>query len=335
MHVRIGKGADSRSGELRSPVLDVRVLPKGSVSGVRSPDAAVPTRSRQRVSARGVAEPIVKSAADLRLPPNLPTGRAPCRRPSSGLTPAQRSTGSPAGGLNIAHEAVDRHRSGLARSRRLPLAPPGWRAAGGHLRRARTALQPLRERARRPRHRQGRRRVRARRPDPGALRRRARNAEEPRASSVRSSPPSGRSRSGRGWRSAERGSSSRRSCSTSARWPGIRDALPDLEHVIVVGEGGRADGRPRHARLRRPDRHASTSSTIGATDSGGSRAPPLHERDDGHAKGRRPRARGGRRAPRTGTLRSTSTRRTSSGARPTPAGSPARRTGSSRRSRTA
>ena len=56
----------------------------------------------------------------------------------------------------------------------------------------------------------------------------------------------------------------------------------------------------------------------------------------GHAEGRRARARGGRRAPRDRRgSRSTSTPTTSSGARPIRAGSPARRTASSRRSRTA
>ncbi len=113
--------------------------------------------------------------------------------------------------------------------------------------------------------------------------------------------------------------------------------LPSLEHVLLVGDAGQPTNVPGHARLPVAARAAASPAfAIAPTDPEDTGAAALHERHDGDAQGRDPRARGGRRASRhRHASRSTCTPRTSSGARPIRAGSRAPRTASSRRSRTA
>ena len=75
----------------------------------------------------------------------------------------RRSTACPAAGLNIAHEAVDRHaRPAAARPRGAALARRDGDGARRHLRRAAARDRPLRQRARGARRRRGRARLRAR-----------------------------------------------------------------------------------------------------------------------------------------------------------------------------
>ena len=116
------------------------------------------------------------------------------------------------------------------------------------------------------------------------------------------------------------------------RWPALRDELPDLEHVLVVG------GRRARTRDRSPDgcRPSLRRLHDPADRPGGPRAAALHQRHHRQAQGRRPRARGGGRPSRHRAVRPRpAAPATCSGAPPTRAGSPARRTASSRRSRTA
>ena len=112
----------------------------------------------------------------------------------------------------------------------------------------------------------------------------------------------------------------------------IRDALPQLEHVVIVDPDAEAtdlEGTQGFARLMDD---ASDAFSIADTDPEDMALAPLHQRDDGHAEGRDPRPRSGRRPLRNRrSSRSTFIPTTSSGAPPTPAGSPAPRTASSRR----
>ena len=187
---------------------------------------------------------IVKSAADLRLPPNLsrvesvPAGRV------LGAQPAQRSTGCPAEDLNIAHEAVDRHRDRASlRSLAFRWLRRNGRATGDDLRRARATLEPLCNALDSLGDRQGRRRGRAGRSDPGALRGGPRHPEEP----ERVLSPLLCLRAGAAtdasMRSAERRVLAHNRAPLRAQGGGSPRfaARPRARHL--VGEGGRADRR--------------------------------------------------------------------------------------------
>ena len=126
-------------------------------------------------------ETITKDLSTLTVTPNLVDYDA-VRTPDFWERARASSTDCPAGGgLNIAHEAVDRHAGGAAgRAIGAALARQGRGGARPHLRRA-ARVRPTRfanvlDGARR---RQGRPRRRARRAHPGALRRGARHAQEP------------------------------------------------------------------------------------------------------------------------------------------------------------
>ena len=115
----------------------------------------------------------------------------------------------------------------------------------------------------------------------------------------------------------------------------VRAQMPALEHVLLVRETA-APLPPAtvdfNELARRRERRLHDSSHRSA----GPRAAALHERHHRKAEGRDARPRGRRRALRHGAAsRSTSIPTIASGARPIRAGSPARPTASSRRSRTA
>ncbi len=266
-----------------------------------------------------MTEIIQKRAADLARPPNLPDYDA-FRRTFSWEAARAALDGLPGGrGLNIAHEAVDRHAAGArARPGRDPLARPGRHATRPHLRRPRAGVQPLRERAARPRRRRRRPRLRAHRPHPGALLRRARRVEEPKAclctlfSAFGPEPIRARMAIGE----------ARVLVTTEALYrkkiAGIRAALPKLEHVLVVGERtALADTRDLAPLM------AAAADTLRdpAHRPGGHGAPALHERHHRHAERRGARARRRGRAPHDRrSSRSICTPTTCSGAPPTRAG---------------
>ncbi len=198
---------------------------------------------------------LVKSASELKVTPNLLDYDASL---APGFWERARAEldGLPGdGGLNIAHEAVDRHAAGArARPPRAALARQGRRGARLHLRAtSRARDEPLRQRARGARRRQGRPRLRARRAHPGALRRRARHAQEPAASSARSSRRSARSRSARGSRSA-----TRRVLVTT------RAALRSARSPAIRADAARPRARDPRRRGRRRDGRAGRRTTTGA-----------------------------------------------------------------------
>ena len=218
-----------------------------------------------------------------------PAGLRGTRDPGSGSGPATELDGLPGGtGLNIAHEAVDRHATARA--------PITWRCAGS-ARTGRCATSPTRTSAAR----------RAASPTcsrasgsgratssaalagriPELYVARARHAQEPQRLQPallgvrpRADPHAARAREREGARddrAALRSGRSRRSAAS----------LPDLEHVILVGEARRRDGRARNARLpapawpppttptrsARPTRRTSRSSTSRAGRPASRRAP--------------------------------------------------------------
>ncbi len=209
---------------------------------------------------------IRKSAAALRLPPNLADYDAQ-RRDFSWDAVRAELCGASGGGINMGYAAVDRHLAGrAARPRRLPLRRPRRPAAGRHLRRARAPDQPLRQRAARARRRQGRPPVRARRPHPGALRRRARHAQERHASSARCSPRSARSRSARAWRSARGKVLVTTEALYRRKVAGIAADLPALRARAARRRERRAHRRSGHARFRDADgRGVGPAATIAPT----------------------------------------------------------------------
>ena len=125
--------------------------------------------------------------------------------------------------------------------------------------------------------------------------------------------------------------SSRPRRSTAARWRPLRPSLPLLEHVLLVGDEGGETGDRRHARSAAAPARGERRVRDRADGRRGHRARAFHERHDGRA--RRPRCTcTARSSPTTSrrSSRSTCIPTTSSGARPIPAGSPAPRTASSR-----
>ena len=171
------------------------------------------------------------------------------------------------------------------------------------------------------RRRRGRPRLRARRPHPGALRRRARHAEGERRSlpALLGLRPGADPRAPGDRRGARAGHD--RGAVPARRSPAIRAALPELEHVLLVGER-RADAVPGTRDLRAAHgRGERTRFDDRADRPGGHGAAALHQRHDRHAEGRGARARRRGRAPRhRRSSRSTCTRTTSSGAPPIRAG---------------
>ena len=148
---------------------------------------------------------IVKDPATAVVPPNLADYERAPGRVLLGRRRAAALDGLPGGrGLNIAHEAVDRHAAGPRRDRvALRWLGRDGSAARRHLRRAgraRPTASPTccAELGRRPR-RAG---LHAARPRPRAVRRRARHAQERRACSARCSRRSAPSRSASASRSA-------------------------------------------------------------------------------------------------------------------------------------
>ena len=121
---------------------------------------------------------IHKDVRALAPPPNMPDYEA-VRREFTWERARAFLDGLPEGrGLNIAHEAVDRHAKGAtSRAHGLALARQGRRATRHQLPRIVGSDQPLRQCAARARRRRGRARVRSAGPRPRALHRRARRAE--------------------------------------------------------------------------------------------------------------------------------------------------------------
>ena len=120
-----------------------------------------------------------QAARGLRVPPNLPDYES-VRRAFTWDTARGLLDGLPGGkGLNIAHEAVDRHADRTARAivrRCAGSAEPAARR-DLHLSRPAGGDQPVRQCPAQPRRARRRRRVRAGRPHSRALHRRARRAE--------------------------------------------------------------------------------------------------------------------------------------------------------------
>ncbi len=115
-----------------------------------------------------------------------------------------------------------------------------------------------------------------------------------------------------------------------------RASLPHLEHILIVGDGDETTSIPGTHDFRALLADAGRALHDPAHRSAGPRAAPLHERHHGPAEGRAARPRGGGGASRhRRATRSTCIRTRCSGARPIRAGSPARPTASSRRSPTA
>ena len=247
--------------------------------------------------------------------------------------------GLPGGkGLNIAHEAVDRHASG-ARADQLALRCLGKRGerARLHLRGAWTRDEPLRERAR------------AASGSGGATS----SACSPGASRSSTSRRSARSRTAASFcplfsafgpepiRTRLELGNAKVLVTTELLYErkvaALRESLATARARDPRRRGRRGDRRAGDARLpAAPRRSADDAFEIAPTDPEDIALVHFTSGTTGHAEGRRPRPRGGRRRTTSpASSRSTSTRTTSSGARPTRAGSPAPRTGSSRRSRTA
>ena len=264
---------------------------------------------------------IRKSAADLRVPPNAPLGWDEARRALDGL---------PGGGLNIAHEAVDRHAAG-ARAGHVALR---WLPAAGGVRDITYARAWRGCRAASPTccARWAWRRATSvfvlcgRMPELYCAR--ARRAEAAAPWSRRSSPPSGPEphRHARQPRPRQ-GARHHRGALPSARSTKIARRRCRRSSTCCAWTRRRLRERLRR-RLRR---------VRGGGHRGRRRlVPALHQRHHRHAEGRGARARrGGRCTTRPARWRSTCTRTTSSGAPPTRAGSPAPPTASSRRSCTA
>ena len=252
-----------------------------------------------------------------------PTGSETRTAPASAGTPsARRLDGLPGGrGLNIAHEAVDRHAAG-PRADHVALRWLGKRrcvARRAPTRELGAAHQPVRATCSSARGRAGRAGLRARRAgSPSSTSRRSARSSTA-AWSARCSRPSGPSPSASAWRSA------------TAR---VLVTTPALYRRKVAGHPRRAAG-PRARRSssasrradrarRRPRRAAGAAPTHLRDPADRPRGPgaaALHQRHDGHAQGRgpRPRARSSPTTPPAASP-STCTPTTCSGAPPTPAG---------------
>ena len=218
-----------------------------------------------------------------------------------GGAPARALDGLPGGrGLNIAHEAVDRHAPGRGRARRAPLARQARRGRDFTYASLARADEPLRQRAAR---RSASARATASSPWPAAFP----SSTSPRsarsrtaACSARCSPPSAPSRSASRLAIGQ----ARVLVTTGVPLPaeGRRRSAASLP-----GPRARPAGRRRPAADRRAG-HAATSHALMARGRrpvrdradrpGGPGAAPLHQRHDRHAEGRDPRARGRRRPPR-------------------------------------
>ena len=275
------------------------------------------------VRAESTYPTIVKVQRQLRLCPNLADYEHTCHH-FTWDSARLMLDGLPGGrGLNIAHEAVDRHAAG-------PLADHlalRWIGRNGTIWDFTYADparcdQPLRQRAEAARSRQGRPGVRAHGPHPGAVRRRAGDAQEPQRVLARCSRPSGpepiharlRDRRGpgagddRGALPAQGGAASASGCrsSSTSSW----SARPSSRATSRARSTANALMAEAERGLRDP-----------ADRPGGHGAAALHERH--HRARRRARSTSTRRSSPTTSpagSRSTCTRRTSSGARRTRAG---------------
>ena len=259
------------------------------------------------------------------VPPNMADYERDARGRSPGRRRARELDGLPGGGLNIAHEAVDRHAGGpLAATRRAALPRQARRACASsptpscaaRPNRFANVLRALGVAARRAR-------VRARRPDPRALHRGARHAEArqrvlPAVLGVRpgadpssgcelgDAPGAGHHASAlppQGRRAARRAARARRTCCWSATEAAIA-AIPGRRDLRALMRSGRRALRDR-ARPT-PEDMALLHFTSGTTGTPKG-AVHVHEAVVAHYV--------------TGTYRARPARRTtSSGARPTRAG---------------
>ena len=242
--------------------------------------------------------------------------------PASGSRRAPSWTACPEGaGLNIAHEAVDRHADG-------PRARSTWRCAGS-ARAARSRLhlrRPRRETSRFANvlHGLGLGRgdlvcVLAARIPSSTSPRSARSRTA--ASSARSSRRSARSRSARGSTLGHARVLVTTEPLYQRKIAGIRATLPELEHVLLVGEGGAETERAGHARLPAPRwPPPTTRSTIGPTDPEDSALLHFTSGTTGKPKGAVHVHDAVRPTTSPAGSRSTCIPRTSSGAPPIPAG---------------
>ena len=231
--------------------------------------------------------------------PTCATTSAARARVHLGQRARRSSTGCPAGaGLNIAHEAVDRHAAG-PRATASRCAGSARRATAADVTYARAArgrrtASPTCSRRSASAAASGSSRCSAGSPSstsPCSAR------SSTAASSARCSPPSGPSRSASGCALGD-GARARHDAGAvpRARSRRIRDALPDLEHVLLVGDAG---DRVDRARCDLDALLAAAAPTLRdrADRPRGHGAAALHQRHDRHA----------RRAPSTCTRRSSPT----------------------------